>query len=149
MNTARILTVVCIAATLVGDAALAAEPAAGKNEPAPASAPMRSPDQEVEHSEKMAKVHEALAELTPRDQEVLLLWDGGLSYPEIAERTGLAIGAVGTTLARARKRLVDTYDKTKINSIRYIIFSGLFLTGTNGASDYYCRRYKSCSRRVF
>jgi RNA polymerase sigma factor (sigma-70 family) len=56
-------------------------------------------------------MHEALHALTPRDQEVLLLWDAGLSYPEIAERTGLAVGAVGTTLARARRRLVDAYDR--------------------------------------
>jgi RNA polymerase sigma factor (sigma-70 family) len=75
---------------------------------------MESPDTQVEHDEKVTKVHEALAMLTPRDQEVLLLWDGGLSYPEIAERTGLAVGAVGTTLARARKRLVEAYDKQQL-----------------------------------
>lgn len=86
-----------------------------KNEPAPMSAPFRSPDAEVEHSEKMTTVHQALADLTPRDQEVLLLWDGGLSYPEIAERTGLAVGAVGTTLARARKRLVEAYDRQQLH----------------------------------
>ncbi len=85
-----------------------------KNDPAPMGAPMPSPDSQVEHNEKVAKVHEALATLTPRDQEVLLLWDGGLSYPEIAERTGLAVGAVGTTLARARKRLVEAYDKQQL-----------------------------------
>jgi RNA polymerase sigma factor (sigma-70 family) len=56
-------------------------------------------------------VHRALETLTPRDQEVLLLWDAGLSYPEIAAQTGLALGAVGTTLARARKRLIEAYDR--------------------------------------
>ena len=85
-----------------------------KNDPAPLGAPMPSPDTMVEHDEKVAKVQEALAMLTPRDQEVLLLWDGGLSYPEIAERTGLAVGAIGTTLARARKRLVEAYDKQQL-----------------------------------
>ena len=59
----------------------------------------------------MTAVQGALDALTPRDREVLLLWDGGLSYPEIAAQTGLAVGAVGTTLARARKRLVDAYDR--------------------------------------
>jgi DNA-directed RNA polymerase specialized sigma24 family protein len=33
-----------------------------------------------------------------------------LSYVEIAERTGLAVGAIGTTLSRARRRLVTAYD---------------------------------------
>lgn len=65
----------------------------------------------VEEDERRARVDGALAALTPRDREVLLLWDAGLSYPEIAQQTGLAVGAVGTTLARARKRLVDAYDR--------------------------------------
>src|ERR687887_575077 len=51
----------------------------------------------------------ALEQLTPRDREVLLLWDSGLSYDEIAAQTGLARGAIGTTLARARRRLVEAF----------------------------------------
>src|SRR5438874_1940851 len=47
-------------------------------------------DDTVEHDEQVASVHEALNALTPRDREILLLWDAGLSYPEIAEQTGLA-----------------------------------------------------------
>jgi len=65
----------------------------------------------VEHDERVASVHQALSTLTPRDREILLLWDAGLSYPEIATQTGLALGAVGTTLARARRRLVDAHDR--------------------------------------
>jgi len=68
-------------------------------------------DYTVEHDEQMASVHDALNMLTPRDREILLLWDAGLSYPEIAGQTGLAVGAVGTTLARARRRLVDAHDR--------------------------------------
>jgi RNA polymerase sigma-70 factor (ECF subfamily) len=70
-----------------------------------------SAQDEVERDERMAGVQRALDALTPRDREVLLLWDAGLSYPEIAEQTGLAVGAIGTTLARARRRLVDAYDQ--------------------------------------
>jgi len=44
---------------------------------------------------------------------VLLLWDSGLSYDEIAAQTGLARGAIGTTLARARRRLVDAFEARK------------------------------------
>src|SRR5512138_1807611 len=68
-------------------------------------------DDTVERDEQMASVQEALNTLTPRDREILLLWDAGLSYPEIAAHTGLAVGAVGTTLARARRRLVDAHDR--------------------------------------
>ncbi len=70
-----------------------------------------APDDLVEHDEKLAKVQRALDLLSARDREVLLLWDAGLSYPEIAQQTGLAVGAVGTTLARARRRLVEAHDR--------------------------------------
>src|SRR5690606_41446876 len=68
-------------------------------------------DEMVEEDERRARVDEALGTLTKRDREVLLLWDAGMSYPEIAQQTGLAVGAVGTTLARARKRLIDAHDR--------------------------------------
>src|SRR2546430_14591043 len=54
-------------------------------------------------------VRAALEQLSPRDREVLLLWDAGISYEEIAAQTGLARGAVGTTLARARRRVGEAY----------------------------------------
>lgn len=86
----------------------------------PGIMPARGPEPEavVEHDEKMEKVHRALDQLTPRDREVLLLWDSGLSYPEIAQQTGLAVGAVGTTLARARRRLVEAHDRDELQQRR-------------------------------
>lgn len=65
----------------------------------------------IDRERRIAAVEQALADLTERDREVLLLWDAGLSYQEIAQQTGLAIGAIGTTLSRARKRLVDSYEE--------------------------------------
>jgi RNA polymerase sigma-70 factor (ECF subfamily) len=62
--------------------------------------------------ERMALVRQALEQLSERDREALLLWDAGFSYPEIAAQTGLALGAVGTTLARARKKLVEAMPQT-------------------------------------
>lgn len=65
----------------------------------------------IDRERKIAAVAAALADLSDRDRAVLLFWDAGLGYQEIAEQTGLAIGAIGTTLSRARRRLVDTYEE--------------------------------------
>jgi RNA polymerase sigma-70 factor (ECF subfamily) len=71
--------------------------------------PTIDPPQAMDREERAETVRRALDTLNERDREVLLLRDAGLSYPEIAERTGLAVGAVGTTLSRARKRLVEAH----------------------------------------
>jgi len=63
----------------------------------------------LEEMERRAAVRAALAKLGEKDRDVLLLWDAGLTYDEISQQTGLARGAIGTTLARARRRLVETY----------------------------------------
>jgi RNA polymerase sigma-70 factor (ECF subfamily) len=65
---------------------------------------------EVEKNQEAERVRRALEQLSPRDQDILLLWDAGLSYTEIATQLDLAAGAVGTTLARARHRLVDAFN---------------------------------------
>jgi RNA polymerase sigma-70 factor (ECF subfamily) len=69
-----------------------------------------SPEEEIDTDTQRTAVRTALDQLTPRDREALLLWDAGMSYDEIAAQTGLARGAIGTTLARARRRLVEAYD---------------------------------------
>jgi RNA polymerase sigma-70 factor (ECF subfamily) len=69
-----------------------------------------APDDAVHSELECSRVRAALDALAPRDRDVLLLWDSGLSYDEIAAQTGLARGAVGTTLARARRRLVEAYE---------------------------------------
>lgn len=81
------------------------------NDPVTLARPASGADDIVEQEEAMAHVQSALDSLSARDREVLLLWDAGLSYQEIAQQTGLALGAVGTTLARARRRLVEAYDR--------------------------------------
>ncbi|MEZ4415557.1 MAG: sigma-70 family RNA polymerase sigma factor [Gemmatimonadota bacterium] len=67
------------------------------------------PDSVLERSQRNLDVRAALESLSERDREILLLWDAGFGYGEIAEQTGLAPGAIGTTLARARRRLVEAY----------------------------------------
>ncbi len=71
----------------------------------------RDAEEQVEDDEQSQQVKVALGTLSERDQEVLLLWDAGMSYPEIAEQSGLAVGAIGTTLARARRRLVEAHER--------------------------------------
>src|SRR5687767_10757834 len=76
---------------------------------ATADPPRVDPIARLEAEERADAVRRALDALAERDREVLLLRDAGLSYPEIAARTGLAAGAVGTTLSRARKRLAEAH----------------------------------------
>jgi RNA polymerase sigma-70 factor (ECF subfamily) len=68
-----------------------------------------TPDTVIERAEQERQVRLALETLSERDREVLLLWDAGLDYQEIAGQTGLAVTAIGTTLTRARKRLVAAH----------------------------------------
>ena len=70
---------------------------------------VKDPATELAEKEQWHGVREALDSLGEKDREVLLLWDAGQSYTEIARQTGLAVGAVGTTLARARRRLAEAY----------------------------------------
>ncbi len=78
-----------------------------KNEP---DVVRQEPEEAMDADRQRSAVRAALDQLTPRDREALLLWDAGMSYDEIAAQTGLARGAIGTTLARARRRLVEAYD---------------------------------------
>jgi RNA polymerase sigma-70 factor, ECF subfamily len=71
--------------------------------------PAAGPDTDLERNEDVARVRSALARLNERDREALLLKAEGFGYDEIASTLGLAKGAVGTTLARARRRLVEAY----------------------------------------
>ncbi len=73
----------------------------------PQSSP--APDVDFERRERQEAVRDALAQLTDRDREALLLKAEGFSYDEIAATLGLARGAIGTTLSRARRRLVEVY----------------------------------------
>jgi RNA polymerase sigma-70 factor (ECF subfamily) len=68
---------------------------------------------QLSERERMVRVKAALEGLSDRDRDVLLLWDAGQSYTEIARQAGLAVGAIGTTLARARRRLADAYHETE------------------------------------
>lgn len=53
---------------------------------------------------------QAVESLAERDRDALLMRDEGLSYEEIAAALDLSVGSVGTTLSRARRRLMEAYE---------------------------------------
>ena len=52
----------------------------------------------------------AVDALAERDRDALLMKEEGLSYEEIAAALDLSVGSVGTTLSRARRRLMEAYE---------------------------------------
>ena len=56
-------------------------------------------------------IHQALQALGERDRTALLLSEEGLSYNEIAVMLGMSMQSVGTTLTRARKRMIRHYEQ--------------------------------------
>ena len=57
-------------------------------------------------TEALAAVRESLAELTPREQELLkAFYFEGIDYKELAEKLGLSMNSVGAALTRARSKL--------------------------------------------
>lgn len=69
------------------------------------------PADEAERREQIETVRKALEALSEKDRTVLLLWDAGFNYDEIAAQTELSKSAIGTTLARARARLVEAHGR--------------------------------------
>ena len=65
----------------------------------------------VERMRQSAVARRALGALGERDRSALLMKEEGLSYPEIAQALDLSAGSVGTTLARALRRLVEAYEE--------------------------------------
>ena len=87
-----------------------------RGEAGEASAPPA--DAAFEAAERTDAVRAALAMLTEQDRAALLLKAEGFDYGEIAAALGLAKGAVGTTLARARKRLVEAFrEQGQVNHV--------------------------------
>ena len=64
----------------------------------------------LERAQEAAMARKAVDALAERDRLALLMREEGLDYHEIAEALGLSVGSIGTTLARARRRLVEQYE---------------------------------------
>ena len=69
------------------------------------------PTNALERAEERAMARKAIDALTEKDREALLMKEEGLNYEEIAMALGLSVGSVGTTLSRARRRLVEAYEQ--------------------------------------
>ena len=67
---------------------------------------------------EMAMARRAVDALAERDRLALLMREEGLDYHEIAEALGLSFGSVGTTLARARRRLTESYEALQAGAKR-------------------------------
>ncbi len=59
---------------------------------------------------RAALAREALHNIPERDRAALYMSQEGLNYQEIAAALGLSVHSVGTTLTRARKKVVQSYE---------------------------------------
>jgi RNA polymerase sigma-70 factor (ECF subfamily) len=64
----------------------------------------------IERAQEAALARKAVDGLVERDRLALLMREEGLDYNEIAEALEISPGSVGTTLSRARRRLVESYE---------------------------------------
>lgn len=64
----------------------------------------------LERAQETALARKAVDALAEKDRLALLMREEGLDYNEIAEALQLSPGSVGTTLSRARRRLVESYE---------------------------------------
>jgi len=64
----------------------------------------------IERAQEAALARKAVDALAEKDRLALLMREEGLDYNEIAEALQLSPGSIGTTLARARRRLVESYE---------------------------------------
>ncbi|MBK6485538.1 MAG: sigma-70 family RNA polymerase sigma factor [Gemmatimonadetes bacterium] len=72
----------------------------------------------LERAQEGAMARQAVDALAERDRLALLMREEGLDYNEIAEALGLSAGSIGTTLARARRRLAETYEALQADAER-------------------------------
>jgi RNA polymerase sigma-70 factor (ECF subfamily) len=64
----------------------------------------------MERDDERALARQAVEALAERDRDALLMREEGLGYEEIAAALDLSVSSVGTTLSRARRRLMEAYE---------------------------------------
>jgi len=83
-----------------------------------AEGPAEQEPTSLERAQDAAMARRAVDALVERDRLALLMREEGLSYEEIAVALDLSPGSVGTTLSRARRRLVEVYEEQQRASAR-------------------------------
>ena len=79
--------------------------------------PTSLPDEDMERSERVAKVRGSLDRLPLRDRQLLMMREEGFKYEEIAAVIGVAPASVGTLIARALKRFSDVYHSREAGDV--------------------------------
>jgi RNA polymerase sigma-70 factor (ECF subfamily) len=87
-------------------------------EQARAEEPVEPEPTSLERAQEAAMARRAVDALAERDRLALLMREEGLSYDEIAVALDLSPRSVGTTLSRARRRLVQVYEEQQRASAR-------------------------------
>ncbi|HEU4994479.1 MAG TPA: sigma-70 family RNA polymerase sigma factor [Gemmatimonadaceae bacterium] len=82
-------------------------------EEAQAASVVEPPPTDLERAQERALARRAIDALTERDREALLMREEGLDYQEIAQALELSVASVGTTLSRARRRLMEAYEELR------------------------------------
>ena len=82
-------------------------------EEARAESVVEPPITDLEREQERALARRAIDALGEKDREALLMREEGLDYHEIAEALELSVASVGTTLSRARRRLVAAYEELR------------------------------------
>jgi RNA polymerase sigma-70 factor (ECF subfamily) len=77
-----------------------------------------SDEYDATRAAERALARRAVDALAERDRLALLMREEGLDYHEIADALGLSFGSVGTTLARARRRLTESYEALQAGAKR-------------------------------
>jgi RNA polymerase sigma-70 factor (ECF subfamily) len=75
-----------------------------------AEAVVEQPPTSMERAGERDLARRAIEMLGERDRDALLMREEGLDYDEIAQALDLSPGSVGTTLSRARRRLMEAYE---------------------------------------
>jgi RNA polymerase sigma-70 factor (ECF subfamily) len=71
-----------------------------------------TPQEEIERRERHVRLYQALDQLTDAHRTVLILYEiEGLSGEDVAELTGISLGAVWVRLHRGRAKLLDLLSK--------------------------------------